>query len=194
MFFWPKTIQYPMKFGVTKCADLDLHRSFFQKLIWVPRCWDMSILYVTTDLGYPVNCWVALHETKKREHKIAFMGDKKAESVLVFASWQAVFFLLIFLLFLSLLVCLTVCSPVCLSVYLSVFLSCFSVYFSFLSLACNWVTCGRLSKPRYFHLAFPAQFLVLWRLTSVSSLFCPHLPLLMLLKKITYMESLTLRL
>ena len=55
IFFWPATIQYPkLKFGMTKSADLDLYRSFFQKLIWGLKSRDMLILNVTTDLGHPV--------------------------------------------------------------------------------------------------------------------------------------------
>ena len=34
IFFWPATILYPkLKFGMTKSADLDLHRSFFRNQI-----------------------------------------------------------------------------------------------------------------------------------------------------------------
>ena len=43
-----------MRFGIRKSGDQDVYISFFQKLIWVPRSTDMSILYVTTHLKHPV--------------------------------------------------------------------------------------------------------------------------------------------
>ena len=53
IFFWPATKRkLKSKFGMTKSADLDLHRSFFRS--WFEDLEAMSILFVTTDLGHPV--------------------------------------------------------------------------------------------------------------------------------------------
>ena len=45
IFFWPATIQYSkLKFGVTKSADLDLHRSFFRNLdLETEICWFLML-------------------------------------------------------------------------------------------------------------------------------------------------------